>query len=51
MKLLRDQELSITHINVIFQALFIYRLPYAVQAWGGFLFVRYLSGNRFYFDV
>ena len=41
MKLLRDQWLSITHLNVVFQSLDISRLTYAVLAWE-----RFLSGEQ-----
>ena len=34
---LRDQELSLAYINVVFQVLCDSRLTYAAQAWQGFL--------------
>ena len=37
MKLLRDQRLSITHSNFVFQAFSICRLTYAAHARGWFL--------------
>jgi len=43
LKLLRDQGLSRHHLNIVFDALVLSRLWYAIPAWSGFLSVELKS--------
>ena len=41
LKLLRDQGLSRPPLNIVFDALVLFRLRYAVPVWSGFLSVKF----------
>ena len=36
-KLLRKQGLTLKHLNIVFQAIYVSRIQYALTAWGGFV--------------